>query len=340
MACTKTCGNFAYFLVPFADLTKNWVDPAIIVAAVIWSIIIESCTVALPYEKDDNSIVVSILSATLGFLLSLNLSRYLAQNKNGIGNFETYVGQISALAWSVSTLGDPDKTRIQNNAIDNDVLISAENNTYIALKYKIFAILKIMPFALKHFFRGTFSLDKMEKAESNDPLILEVIDDLRQLENAGNVNPMDNLMFLLMIKLKHLKGSINVIHKKWDELYGPYGAIASAAGYDTPLIFSYVLTTALSVYVAMLPLGYKGNSFWNVGITFVIMYFFVGLNAAGKLVRNPFVSLPDGVTIFPTASNTARGARKEIEAIEKYGERDGFIFNKLSVVTKTSLRFV
>jgi len=346
MTHTNTCANLSYFLVPFAD-AKNWVDPVIIVAAIIWSSVIESYSLTLPYEKDDNSIVIGILSATLGFLLSLNLTQYLAQNKNGIGNFEAYVGQLSALAWSVSTLGDTDKIRIQNNAIDKDVLISEENDTYVVLKYKIFAILKIMPFALKHFFRGTFSLDKMKKSEGNDPLILEVINDLRQLEAVGNDNPIDNLMFLLMIKLKHLKGSIAVIHKKWDDLYVPYGAIASAAGYDTPVIFSYVLTTALIFYVAMLPLGYKGHSLWNIGITFFIMYFLVGLNAAGKLVRNPFVSLPDGVTIFPTASNTARGARKQIEAIEKYGVRDGFVFNKdgfvsnkSSVITKPSLRFV
>ena len=135
-----------------------------------------------------------------------------------------------------------------------------------------------MPFALKHFFRGSFSLDKMEKAEKDDPLLTEVINDMRELKKSGNLNPIDNLMFLLMIKLKHLKGDITVVHGKWDALYGPYGAIATAAGYDTPVLFSYVLTTALIIYITMLPIGYSEHSGWNVGITFVIMYFFVGLN--------------------------------------------------------------
>jgi len=336
--CVKTFGNLGYFLVPFSDLKNNWVDPLIIIAAVIWSIIIESYELVLPYGTDENSLVVGILSATLGFLLSLNLGQYLTQNKDGIGNFEAYVGQLSALAWSVSTLEDPDDKRIEDNRIDNDVLVSTESDTYVKLKYKIFAILKLMPFALKHFFRGSFSLDKMEKAEKDDPLLTEVINDMRELKKSGNLNPIDNLMFLLMIKLKHLKGDITVVHGKWDALYGPYGAIATAAGYDTPVLFSYVLTTALIIYITMLPIGYSEHSRWNVGITFVIMYFFVGLNSAGKLVHNPFVSLPDGITIFPTASNTAKGARKEIEAIEKYGERDGFVFAKK--IQESGLKFV
>jgi len=337
----KIFGNLGYVLVPFSDLQNNWIDPVIIITAVIWSIIIESYELVPPYGTDENSLVVGILSATLGFLLSLNLGQYLAQNKDGIGNFEAYVRQISALAWSVSTLELPDEKRIEDNVTNNEILVSAESDTYVQLKYKIFAILKLMPFALKHFFRGSFSLDKMEKAETDDSVITEVINDMRELEKTGNINPIDNLMFLLMIKLKHLKGDITVIHGKWDALYGPYGSIATAAGYDTPVIFSYVLTTALLIYITMLPLGYSGHSGWNVGITFVIMYFFVGLNSAGKLVHNPFVSLPDGITIFPTASNTARGARKEIEAIEKYGERDGFVFNKRKqILEKTGLTFV
>ena len=51
------------------------------------------------------------------------------------------------------------------------------------------------------------------------------------------------------------------------------------------------------------------------------MYFFLGLNAAGKMLANPFVKLPDGITIFPTVSNVAKSARVTIVNIEKYGER-------------------
>lgn len=330
---TKIFGNYAYFAVPFSDLSNNWIDPLIICLAVIWSIIIETVEIELPYGESENSLVIGILSATLGFLLSLNLSHFLSLNKDGIGMFESYVGQLTALAWMVSTLEVADDTRVNNKSdLSHDVLISTEKPTYVQLKYKTFAILKIMPMALKHVFRGTFDLDIMETFEKGNPLILEVIQDLRQLKRVDtDTNPIDNLMFLLMIKLKHLKGDITVIHGKWDALYAPYGSIGSLVGYKSPIIFSYVLSTALFFYIAMLPIGYSTHSLWNVGITFMIMYFFVGLNAAGKLIKNPFVSLPDGITIFPTASNTARGARKTIEGIEKYGERDGTQFNRLTM---------
>ena len=254
--------------------------------------------------------------------------------------FETYVGQVQALAWTVSTLEDDDETRIlEANNYKSDVLISTDDKNYVQLKYKIFAILKIMPMALKHVFRGSFNLDEMQKREQHNPLILEVIKDMREQQRINpKMNPIDNLMFLLMIKLKHLKGDITVIYSKWDALYSPYGGIASLVNYESPVVFSYVLSTALLFYITVLPIGYSTPSGWNVVVTFIIMYFFVGLNAAGKLVQNPFVSLPDGVTIFPIVSNTARGARKTIESIEKYGERDGVSFNRKTM--EVNLKYV
>lgn len=336
----KTLGNVAYIFVPFSDISHNWVDPLIIVAAVVWSIVIESYGLTLPYGADENALMIGILSATLGFLLSLNLSMYLSRNKEGIAMFETYVGQVQALAWTVSTLEDDDETRIlEANNYKSDVLISTDDKNYVQLKYKIFAILKIMPMALKHVFRGSFNLDEMQKREQHNPLILEVIKDMREQQRINpKMNPIDNLMFLLMIKLKHLKGDITVIYSKWDALYSPYGGIASLVNYESPVVFSYVLSTALLFYITVLPIGYSTPSGWNVVVTFIIMYFFVGLNAAGKLVQNPFVSLPDGVTIFPIVSNTARGARKTIESIEKYGERDGVSFNRKTM--EVNLKYV
>ena len=66
----KTLGNVAYIFVPFSDISHNWVDPLIIVAAVVWSIVIESYGLTLPYGADENALMIGILSATLGFLLS------------------------------------------------------------------------------------------------------------------------------------------------------------------------------------------------------------------------------------------------------------------------------
>ncbi len=312
----RCIGNFGYFLVPFASWRTNWVDPLFIVLAVIWSIIIETNGIKLPWNLEDNAQMTTILSGTLGFLLSLNLGNYMAMNKDGISLYKEFVGNVEAVAWTVSTEGD----KYTAASLDKDVVIEDDSLDTIRLKYKTFAILKILPYALKHYFRGDFSLKDMRKKES-DKLILEVINDIEELDSDS---PLDALMFLLMIKFRRVAGEggdITVIHGKWDTVFGPYGSIDSLVNYQTPVIFNYILSTALFFYLMLLPLGYSEQSYYNIGITFVIMYFFLGLNAAGKMLANPFVKLPNGITIFPTVSNVAKSARVTIGNIEKYGER-------------------
>ena len=311
-------GNLDYFLVPFSNLRTNWVDPLFITLAVLWSIIIELNEIKLPWNADDNAAMTGVLSGTLGFLLSLNLSNYMTMNKDGIALYKEFVGNVEAVAWTVSTEGD----RYTPESLDNDVVIDDDSEDSIRLKYKTFAILKILPYALKHYFRGDFSLADMRK-EENNRLILEVIDEIEILDRDS---PIDALMFLLMIKFRRVAGEggdITVIHGKWDTVFAPYGSMDTLVNHKTPVIFDYMLSTALFFYLVLLPLGYSEHSYYNIGITFVVMYFFIGLNAAGKMLSNPFVQLPDGITIFPTVSNVAKSARKTIENIEKYGERNG-----------------
>lgn len=333
-------GNLVYFIVPFSDFKNNLSDPIIIVSAVIWSIIIEVYKLELPFGVEENNLVISILSGALGFLLSLNLTHYLEQNKQGMEYYETFVDNVYAIAWMICALEDPDEKRIHDNDdIDKQDLISRESDYYIRFKYKTFGILKILPAVLKHVFRGDYNLDSLESSEK-DPFVRDVIKELREIEKSDKVtNPVDNLMFLLMLKLKHLKGDITVIHSKWDALYSHYSAISALVSYGTPIIFSYVLVTALAFYTLLLPLGYSGFSRYNIGITFVIMYFFIGLNSAGKFVRNPFIHLPNDVTIFPTASNLQKNARITIDNIEKHGVRDGYPINKLSVLSGSNPQF-
>jgi len=327
----RCIGNFGYFLVPFAGWRTNWVDPLFIVLAVVWSIIIETNGIKLPWNADDNSLMTTILSGTLGFLLSLNLGNYMAMNKDGVSIYKEFVGNVEAVAWTVSTEGD----KYSVATLDKDVVIEDDSPDTIRLKYKTFAILKILPYALKHYYRGDFSLQNMRRNEENK-LILEVIDEIEKLDSE---HPIDALMFLLMIKFRRVAGEggdITVIHGKWDMVFGPYGNIDSLVNYNTPIIFNYILSTALFFYLMLLPLGYSEQSYYNIGITFVIMYFFLGLNAAGKMLANPFVKLPKGITVFPTVSNVAKSARVTIENIEKYGERTkaslekkNSVFNKL-----------
>ena len=178
MPLENTFSNLRYFFVPFANLKDNISDPLIIVLALAWSIIIENYEIELPYGLDENNLVIGIISATLGFLLSLNLAHYLEQNRNGMDLYQNYVDNIFGIAWMICTLEDPDDDRIKNNEdIDNQNDNKTESKYYIRLKYKLFGILKLMPTVLKHHFRGDYDLNTMESMEK-DPFVLDVIKDL------------------------------------------------------------------------------------------------------------------------------------------------------------------
>lgn len=286
-------GNFAYFFVPFADFSKNWMDPLIIIAAVIWSIVVEVVQFDIPWNIDEIVLIVNILSGTMGFLLSLNLTKYMSRNKDGIALFETYVGTVESTAWFLSTMDIESK-----------------------LRNELYTVLKILPTSLKHVFRKDFSYDEMIKDEK-DQGIIQFVSELRVLDPEAK-EPMDSILFLFMIKIRKLKKDKFILHGKWESLFNPYETISSIVAYDVPDLFEYILGSALVIYTLFLPMSYSERNQWNIAITFFVMYFFVGLNAAGLMLQNPFVGLPKGVTVFPTATAASKISRKNIQKILNY----------------------
>ena len=287
-------GNVAYFLVPFADLPNNWLDPVFLSVAVIWSIVVENVQIEMPFGADEIALVISILSGTLGFLLSLLLNKYMTRNKEGLAQFETLVGNIEAFAWTVSTL-----------PIDN------------SLKLDMLTILKIMPNAVKHVFRGDYSYEGQLKGEK-DPRLKKIVEEMKSLDPKAN-NVVNTFLFMMMKRTHKIEKSLlRLFHAKWESLYGPYGTIASLIGYDTPLLFEYIISTAFFFYSFMLPISYTSSGNQNVLITFIILYFYIGLKSAGLLLQNPFVALPKGVTVFPIATKVSKETRNNIENIQRY----------------------
>ena len=287
-------GNVAYFIVPFADLPNNWLDPVFLSIAVVWSIIVENTKIEMPFGTDEIALVISILSGTLGFLLSLLLNKYLIRNKQGIAEFESLVGNIEGFAWTVSTI-----------PIDK------------SLKLEMLSILKIMPNAVKHVFRGDYSYEGQLKGEK-DLRLIKIVDEMKSLDPKAN-NVVNTFMFMMMKRAHKTDNSLlRLFHKKWESLYGPYGKIASLIGYDTPVLFEYIISTAFFFYTFLLPISYTTYGNQNVLITFIILYFYIGLKSAGLLLQNPFVALPKGVTIFPIATKVSKETRNNIENIQRY----------------------
>ena len=284
--------NYKYIFVPFSDLKNNKRDPLVITAVILWSIVVEMFEIRAPWGSDETTIVTGVLTGTLGFLLALNLDKNLTRNKSGIALFEAYVGNIEALAWAVHTIEK-----------DCDSMSKAE----------IYEILKILPNTLKHVFRKDFDYGLLKTTEN-------LKREMKKFDGDAN-SPVETLLFLLANKLHKIGNTFLILDRKWDGLFSPYGSIASLQNYETPIIFDFVLTSALILFCTFLPLSYSQFTYWNVLISFLIMYFFVGLNTAGQMVQNPFVSLPKNVTIYPTASAISKGSKDVIERIQTYCEK-------------------
>ena len=123
-------GNLAYLLVPFS--AANYVDITFILIAVIWSIIVEFTELKIPWNYDDNNFIIGILSGTLGFLLSLNLSKYMETNRTGLALFETLTGNCQVVAWKVNAMAE----ELPDNEAD-DIDIVDDDHDSVILKYKL-----------------------------------------------------------------------------------------------------------------------------------------------------------------------------------------------------------
>ena len=312
-----------YFFVPFSDPMHNWVDPLLIVAAVSWASIVVAADITIDVNSDDQGILTGVLTGTLGFLLPLYLSTCIDKNKKGIELYDAFCGDVIALAWEVASYGDERKKG------DVDMCDAGDSKSWKKYKEDVFDILEAAPDILKHVFRGDFDYGKIGNKYVRDAL--RKIDRPVKLEGEcidADSAPVEAMMFLLVTKLRNIpvkkdKGHVlEIIMKKWNDVYSSYGTTDSLISYQEPLLFSYVLYTAMIIYVIFLPFGFSGNSWNNVWITGIVIYFFISLNSAGVLLQNPFKSISNDLHIFQTVSGAAKNTRCIIRKIEYYGQRE------------------
>lgn len=343
-------GSLAYLFVPFGGLiaaltTCNFkridlIDPILIIVACTWSIIIESLPIdelVRPWTDTAHTMITGIISGTLGFLLPLYLNDAMDKNKVGNTLYEAFCGDVVALGWEMTVFGSKD------GEIDRTKYSREVNEEY----EKVFAIMRTMPQTLKHIFRGDFNYEKMldvkDTKNYNTPLMMKIVDKLRELDTTGE-HVIESTMFLLMHHIRKLmnleyearteenikksdsrQGAMTVLMKKWNDIYSSYGSLSSLSLYKIPILFEFVLYSALSFYVILLPWSFSDRNSWNVFIVFIIVYFFFSLAAAARIIQNPFLSNDidgDGVNdinVFQTVSKAAKDATQLINDIEQYG---------------------
>ena len=317
-----SCNDILYFLVPFSDPMHNWVDPLVIITSVAWASIVVAADLSIAVNSDDQSILTNVLTGTLGFLLPLYLSTCIEKNKKGIELYDAFCGDVIALAWEVASYGDERKQG------EMDMCDEGDSPAWKMYKKEVFDILEAAPDILKHVFRGDFDYNEiknkyvaqaLEKIDRPEGLDGECID--------AEAAPVEAMMFLLVTRLRNLpvkkdKGHVmEIIMKKWNDVYSSYGTTDSLISYKEPLLFSYVLYTAMLIYMVFLPFGFSERSWNNVWITGFVIYFFISLNSAGVLLQNPFKALSSDLHIFQTVSGAAKNTRCIIRKIEYYGLR-------------------
>ena len=324
--------DLSYFFVPFASLfgkDANLTDPVLIVISVFWTSIIILTGIKFPESLpiDDINILSSVLGGTLGFLLPLYLSTCIEKNRSGITLYDAYCGDVVALAWEVAAYGDgvealKGNSKQVSKQLADDLTQKDDTEAWKTLRKEIFQIMIEMPMIIKHVFRNDFRYDKVDD---------EQLSSWMQKIDKGKEHPIEEIMFLLVMRLRRMptvtsdkttSGDIlQIMMKKWNDIYSSYGTTASLIQYQEPLLFSYILYTAMGIYILLLPFTFSDTeSFNNIWLSGLIVYFFLSLNAAGRLLQNPFTKINENSNIFATVTQTSRDTVSIIKKIRDYGK--------------------
>lgn len=319
--------DLTYFFVPFANLRgkdANWIDPVLIVVGVFWTatVVLTGIKLGDNLPIDDISILSGVLGGTLGFLLPLYLSDCISKNRSGVRLYESYCGDVIALAWEVAAYGDGVKQLEGENVkeqLKEDLSQDNDVEPWKTLRIELFQIMREMPMIIKHVFRRDFEYNQIEDKD---------LATWMQRINIGKNNPIEEIMFLLVMRLRRIpvvasgNGAIlSIMMKKWNDIYVSYGNTGSLILYQEPLLFSYVLYTAMVFFIAILPFSFSNTeNFNNVWLTGLIVYFLLSLNAAGRLIQNPFAEVNDSSHVFATVSETSRSTVVILDRIRDYGD--------------------
>jgi predicted membrane chloride channel (bestrophin family) len=288
-----------------------------IVAQCLWTWVVVTYLVEdgeeLPF---DTSTVFGILTATLGFILPLQLNAALNKNHSCIDNYNAFCGDVLAFAWECVGLTKGDKVLESKSA-------ELQN---------IFHILVVMPALVKHHFRGTVDMTKATTLA--DAKLIHSGGSERQQELhrlytrliSSQENGMCEVEICFMKLLDYIKDFANdndnpvdpvrrSLLGTWNRVYGSWGNMSNISSYTPPVIFSYVLDVALLLYSIMLPLTIYNQGLNAIWMVAAVSYFFLGLNLTGKRVGNAFVSSEDAAGGFQNVTDSQKTATKAIAQV-------------------------
>ena len=301
----------------------------IVVVQVLWTTLVVSLYTADDELPFDVTTVFNILTATLGFILPLQLSTALRKNHSCVDNYNAFCGDVLAFAWECVALAKEDK-------------VLHERQTELK---NIFHILVALPAMVKHHFRGTMDINMTRTLGSSKFSVSNGLDAQGEIhalytqlvENAA-VPGMGEVEICFMKLLDYVKDfaagdSVDPVRRSlvrtWDRVYGAWGNMGNITSYTPPSIYTYVLNLALLLWSLILPITLYAQGFNAVWMVLLISYFFLGLNIAGQKVGNAFVASEDAVG-FQNVTGAQKNATAAIEQVwdvrkpvaSKYARRD------------------
>lgn len=294
-----------YYLAPFTSFSTF----LLIAAQCLWT------TIFIYYDIDeqitfDTSEVFKILTATLGFILPLQLNTALQQNKACLDNYKSFIGDIQAFSWDIIAFRIKAWVHTDKNKQSSQDILS-----------NMFDILVAMPLLAKWEFRqGGAKLDvaitKGQRLFVRTPGggAVGTIH-----KHAPKLSAVDVCFYKLLDYTKDMTQTGSSILPEtsidsWERAYGAWGNIGNTRSYTQPKLFTYVMNTALVFYSILLPLQFADSGYHAIWMVAMIGYFFLGLNVAGSKVGNAFAEGPQS---YQTVTHTQKEASESLEDIWK-----------------------
>lgn len=307
--------NPLLYLVPLADLNTFLV----IVAQCTWACIFVQQELHTHVDYDTSG-VFAILTATLGFILPLQMNLALVKNKECLDTYNAFTGDLRAFGWDVIAFHtSPNADR---------------NKRSQAIISYMFDILVAMPALAKWHFRGGDSFDALT-TKSNTPFkdthggrdvmaLAQKIPSMAKLESCF-FKLLDYMkdMGVFKTQQQHLATT-----RSWERAFASWGKMGNLSSYKYPLLFTYVLNGALFLYSVILPFQFVGNGYHAVWMVAIVGYFFIGLHSAGTKVGNAFAEEAQG---FLTVSEAQRTTTETLASI---WEARGVVFEDPPFITQ------
>tara|TARA_A100001015_G_scaffold95699_1_gene106359 strand:+ start:478 stop:1566 length:1089 start_codon:yes stop_codon:yes gene_type:complete len=291
--------------------------PLALIATVVWSLVVSNNDIKMPWTEKHQSVIFSILTGTLTFLLPLVLSSALDRNKTIIKEYNCYNDNVLQLAWEVTCIGGAYESECD----------SAGSDDWNRRKADIFSIIKILPNMIKHNFRGDFNYAMLKNKKLTNNVRNNIIPKMEKKDPKGE-NPINQLFFELMIMItdacytakdqKHSHTKLKILMGVWERTYDAAGYLVSFVTWDEPLLFQFFLYTGFILYIIILPFEFVNGNDWNIVVSFIIIYFYVSLNSARVIMLNPFAPMGEGNNIFLSSSEITRNYTNAVQEVEDY----------------------